>query len=244
MNPMMGGAPYRPPVPGYPPQTAYGMPPATGYPPQTGGYVTQQTVTTMTSTQGGGGMPPPPSTGFNNSWFAQFYNQINPQEMYEIQSWFASIDLDRSGSITANEIAAITFNGVPLGLEVASKLVQVFDRDRSGNVSFHEYASMHKFLSTLQAAFFAADQDRSGRIDAREIYNALARCGFTASFPSIQALMYKYDKTGYGLMFQDFLKVCSTIAQTRSLFQWKDPQRTGQISVTQDQLIELVAQMS
>jgi Ca2+-binding EF-hand superfamily protein len=43
---------------------------------------------------------------------------------------------------------------------------------------FYEYAAMHKFLASLQAAFFAADRDRSGTIDAREIHNALAAAGF------------------------------------------------------------------
>jgi hypothetical protein len=47
---------------------------------------------------------------------------------------------------------------------------------------FYEYAAMHKFLASLQAAFFAADRDRSGTIDAREIHNALAAAGFQVPY--------------------------------------------------------------
>jgi len=168
---------------------------------------------------------------------------MNQNELYEIQAWFTSVDLDRSGTITANELAAITFNGVPLGPLVATKLVQVFDKDRSGSIVFYEYAAMHKFLSTLQTSFFASDTDRSGRIDAREIHAALAKTGLQVGLPAVQCLMTKYDKSGYGLIFQDFLLLCATIAQGRSLFQWRDTSRTGQISINLDQLLELVGQM-
>lgn len=144
--------------------------------------------------------------------------------MYEIQAWFRSVDRDGSGTITANEIAgstsslfsfcclkrsfnstlSVTFNGVPLGLDVASKLVRVFDRDGNRHIGvnalvhslhgmavltffwpdFYEYAAMHKFLASLQAAFFAADSNRSGTIDANEIYNALTRAGFQVRLPA------------------------------------------------------------
>lgn len=206
-----------------------------GGPPGT--MVHQQTTTVVTN------VGPPPSS-FNNNWFSSYYNQIQQQEMYEIQAWFRSVDRDGSGSITANEIAGITFNGVPLGLDVATKLVRVFDRDGNRSIDFYEYAAMHKFLASLQAAFFAADRDRSGTIDAREIHNALAAAGFQVSLPVVQTFMMVHNKTGYGVNFHQFLLICATIAQGRSLFQWRDPQRSGRITVTLDQLLELVAQMS
>lgn len=225
---------------GFPQQTGF---PQQGFPQQTGGFQ-QTTVTKITTTSGG---PPPtlapPPSSFNGHWYASYYNQMNRQELQEIQAWFSSVDRDRSGSITANELAGITFNGVPLGYDVALKLVRVFDKDRSGTIDFYEYAAMHKFLSALQTAFFAADSDRSGRIDAREIHTALQTCGFSVSLPAVQALMGKYDKTGYGLTFQEFLLVCATIAQGRSLFEWRDTQRTGKLTLTLDQLLELVGQM-
>jgi len=139
----------------------------------------------------------------------------------------------------------VTFNGVPLGWEVAFKLIKVFDKDQNGAIGkslketkrwqtdslaklslfffiifflmmssdFFEYAAMHKFLSTLQNAFFAGDRDRSGRLNASEIHTALATAGFTVSLPVLRTLMNKYDKTGYGITFQEFLMVCSMIGR-------------------------------
>jgi len=209
--------------------------------------VTKYTQTSTTSTYGGttGYQPmPPPSTGFNNSWFAGYYNQMGNNELYELQSWFQSVDRDRSGSISANELAVVTFNGQPLGYQAAAKMLQVFDRDRSGNISFYEYAALHKFMMVLQNAFFAGDRDRSGRLDGREIHVALGVAGFQLSFNTVQALMRKYDTSGYGITFPDFLLLCATVAQGRSLFELKDTRRTGQLSFNLDQLLELVGLLS
>jgi len=165
-------------------------------------------------------------------------------ELYELQAWFNSVDRDRSGSISAMELAQVTFNGAPLGLPVANKMIQVFDRDRSNNIAFYEYAALHKFMMVLQNAFFAGDRDRSGRLDSREIHVALGVAGFQLSLNTVQALTRKYDTTGYGITFPDFLMVCATVAQARSLFEAKDTRRTGQLSFSLDQLLELVGLLS
>merc|ERR1711991_93411 len=115
----------------------------------------------------------PPSQGFQQAWYAKFYNDMAPHEKQEAKAWFAAIDRDRSGSITANEIAQCTFANQPLGWDTAAKLVRVFDKDMSGSIDQFEYFCMHKFLSLMQHAFFSGDKDRSGRLDAREIHTAL-----------------------------------------------------------------------
>eukprot|EP01088_Endostelium_zonatum_P015321 TRINITY_DN36_c0_g1_i1.p1 TRINITY_DN36_c0_g1~~TRINITY_DN36_c0_g1_i1.p1 ORF type:complete len:304 (-),score=109.79 TRINITY_DN36_c0_g1_i1:62-877(-) len=247
---------------GYPPQQG-GYPPTGGYPPQggqpggyggypgqqpmggmpggapAGGTVFHQTTTTVRTQMGN---MPPPSAGFQNSWYGGLYNSIGQQEMMEIQNWFRSVDRDGSGTITPAEVAGITFNGQPLGIEVATKLVRVFDKDRSNNIDFHEYAALHKFLATLQTAFFAGDRDRSGRLDPREIHVALQTCGFQIGLPAVQGLCSRYNAP-YGLSFMEYTMVCCTIAQARSLFEWRDTGRTGRLTLTLDQLLELVGQM-
>jgi Ca2+-binding EF-hand superfamily protein len=72
---------------------------------------------------------------------------------------------------------------------------------------------MHKFLSILQSAFFAADRDRSGRIDANEIYTALGVANLQTALPAVQAMMRFHDKTGYGVTFQQFLMIAATIGE-------------------------------
>lgn len=161
--------------------------------------------------------------------------------MIDIQRWFASVDADRSGTVSAMELASITFNGAALGPVCATKLLNVFDKDRSGNISFHEYAALHKFLTVLQNAWFQADRDRSGRLDANEIQTALGVAGFQLSVPTVKSLMFNYDKTGYGLTFPDFLMVCATAAQVKSVFELKDSNKSGQLHFNFEQAVEFAS---
>jgi Ca2+-binding EF-hand superfamily protein len=116
---------------------------------------------------------------------------------------------------------SVTFDGRPLGLEAAQKLVKVFDKDRNGRIDFVEYASMHKFITKVRQAFLMADTDRSGRIEAREIHQALAYAGLNfISFNSILELLHKYDRTRMGLSWEEFLMLAAQCAHCKSIFEW------------------------
>jgi len=167
---------------------------------------------------------------------------MTAQEMQNLQAWFVRVDTDHSGTIEAEELQHVTFDRVPLGIEVARKLVQVFDKDRNGKIDFFEYASMHKFISHMRQAFLQADTDHSGRIEAREIHQALSGAGFPSlSMGSIQELLNKFDKTRRGLDWREFLLMVAHIANVRSVFQWNDSQKKGMILLTEDQLTHISA---
>jgi len=232
--------------PGYPPQlpqrTQSGYPTQTGYPPQQTGYPPQQPGYQQT------GYPPQTQTAYPQQtnpppraqdWFTQYVNQLTPQEQQQCQQWFQLVDKDRSGSIQAIELAEVQFNGKAIGLQVATKLIKVFDRDGSGSIEFNEYCALHKFMMTMQNAFFQADSDRSGTIDSREIWLALTGAGFQISSPTVQAIVQKFDKTGRGLDFSNFLYLCGHLAHVRSIYEWNDPQRRGQIVLTFDNLAHI-----
>jgi len=162
--------------------------------------------------------------------------------MQALQGWFARVDADHSGSIEAEELQHVTFDRIAIGLEVARKLVQVFDKDRSGNIDFFEYASMHKFISHMRQAFLAADADRSGRIDAHEIHQALSNASFNyLSMGSILELLHKFDRSRLGLEWREFLLMAAHIALVRSVFEWNDKQKKGFITLTEDQFTQISA---
>jgi hypothetical protein len=46
-------------------------------------------------------------------WFASYYQRIPPQGMATLQAWFNSVDLDKSGKISAPELSKMTFPGAP-----------------------------------------------------------------------------------------------------------------------------------
>jgi Ca2+-binding EF-hand superfamily protein len=59
---------------------------------------------------------------------------LNQQELQNLQAWFTAVDKDRSGSISAIELAAMPLGNGQLGLETAQKLIKAFDKDYSGAI--------------------------------------------------------------------------------------------------------------
>jgi Ca2+-binding EF-hand superfamily protein len=173
-------------------------------------------------------------------------------------------------STNSNTFDTVTFDGRPLGMEAAQKLIKVFDKDRNGRIDFNEYATMHQFITRVRQAFIIADTDRSGRIEAREIYQALAGAGLNfVSFQTILELLHKYDRTRLGLSWEEFLMLAAHCAHCKSIFEWysfslvflddfdqrelffieylvyrNDRDRDGWITINLDQLIQLTSYLS
>eukprot|EP01118_Nematostelium_gracile_P014401 TRINITY_DN559_c0_g1_i2.p1 TRINITY_DN559_c0_g1~~TRINITY_DN559_c0_g1_i2.p1 ORF type:complete len:403 (+),score=169.07 TRINITY_DN559_c0_g1_i2:112-1320(+) len=179
-----------------------------------------------------------------SNWGAQMYNQINPQEMGLYQAWFQSVDTDHSGNITAQELAGLTLAGKPLGLPAAKKLIKVFDKNYSGSIDFQEYASLHQFLNKMMGAFYQADTDRSGQLEAGEILQALQSAGFQLSLQTVQGVTSKFvTGTNKGVNFEQFLQVCAHLATVRSIFEWNDTAKTGKVTLTYDQLSHITVHL-
>jgi len=163
--------------------------------------------------------------------------------MQELQKWFRSVDRDGSGTINAAELANVAIGGIRLGLETAIKLVRVFDVDNNGAIDFQEYASLHKFLLSMQATFSQGDKDKNGRLDAQEIHQALQVGGFTMSYQTCAALHRKYNISGSGLNMQEFIHLVAHVALAKTAFEVKDREKKGSISLNYDQLLELTSYM-
>jgi peflin len=170
------------------------------------------------------------------------------------------VDTDRSGSISARELAQMKmpgqgrFGGRPIGYETARQLLQLFDRDRGGTLDFYEYSALHGFLNSMQQAFYLGDRDRGGTLDANEVYAAVKQAGFDLSQQSLQAYFYKFAgrPMGYGaygqqaammgmqhpgaglhLDFLGFMKMAASIALAKSRFEWVDADRDGKIDLNE-----------
>jgi len=166
-------------------------------------------------------------------WYAKYYSQVSPQDLQRLQQWFRSVDRNNSGTVQAQDLAGIQFDQKPLGLTVATKLVKVFDKDQSGTIEFNEYVALQRFLEDMQNAFFIADKTNTVTIDAQQVHAAFSQAGFDVSMGTVQASVKKYSQTG-GLDFPSFLFLCAHFAHCRSIYEWNDPQQTGQMHLTYD----------
>jgi len=226
-----------PPQPGQqgynPYATGAPNPYATGQPPRGGPMPGQPGIPMV-------GAPNPYATGAQQpGWYEVYHSMITPQEQQYYQQWFFSVDTDRSGSITGQELAQVQFNGQPIGPQVGFKLVKVFDRDGSGSIDFREYSILHKFMTLMQNAFLANDVQRRGVLLPQQTFQAIQSSGFQVSLPTIQAMAKKFDPTNQGIIFSTYLFMCAHLAHARSIFEWNDRARTGQIHLSYDALAHI-----
>ena len=65
---------------------------------------------------------------------------MTPAEIEVLRAWFTSVDTDKSGAIDQRELSNMRmpgigpFTGRILGLDAASRLITLFDRDQSGTI--------------------------------------------------------------------------------------------------------------
>eukprot|EP00008_Paramoeba_atlantica_P010768 CAMPEP_0201480416 /NCGR_PEP_ID=MMETSP0151_2-20130828/4900_1 /ASSEMBLY_ACC=CAM_ASM_000257 /TAXON_ID=200890 /ORGANISM="Paramoeba atlantica, Strain 621/1 / CCAP 1560/9" /LENGTH=298 /DNA_ID=CAMNT_0047862257 /DNA_START=86 /DNA_END=979 /DNA_ORIENTATION=+ len=233
--PQQGGA-YPPQGGAYPPQAGRGgaYPPQGGaYPPQGGAYPPGGS---MYPPAGGSMYPAQPGYGAGaphlSAYGQQYYGMIDQGRMMELRGYFSSVDKDKSGHISAQELTHLQFAGKTFSLVTAKDLLKVFDVDKSGSISFEEYAALHQFVVSMQAAFYQHDRDGSGKLDTKEVLAALQQGGFTLSQPTVDSVIKKF-KTGsagfgaQGLDFEQFLRMSAFLGQIRSTFMVHDVNRSG-----------------
>jgi len=173
---------------------------------------------------------------------------LSPQEVQQLKAWFDAVDRDKSGSITAQEIASMNFGTKTFRLDTADLLVKIFDTDRSGSIGFYEYAALHKFIMSVQNAFYAFDTDRSGSLEEAEVAQALGQAGFRFAPQVVRALIVKFAKQnasytsrGLGLDFEAFIQLSGYLGVLRSAFTSQDYDRDGLITINFEQLVMMVA---
>lgn len=212
---------------GSPPPPGYGSPPPSGY-----GY---------------GQQPPPGAPG----GFATAGRHMGPPPGADPQlwSWFAAVDTDGSGHITAPELERALMNGdwTPFDLDTVKMLMSIFDTDRSGTIGFNEFAGLWKYIKDWQGVFRHFDRDRSGSIDGGELREALSQFGFQLSPQILDLVQRKYATTPggrgqpvSGISFDRFVRACVAIKQLSEAFQRLDSDRDGWIQINYDQFMQTV----
>ncbi|XP_014270419.1 programmed cell death protein 6 [Halyomorpha halys] len=162
------------------------------------------------------------------------------QFLWEI---FSSVDKDRSGMITANELQTALSNGTwtPFNPETVRLMIGMFDKQNRGGVTFEDFGYLWKYVTDWQNCFRSFDRDGSGNIDRQELGQALATFGYRLSPTTIDMMLRKFDRLGRGtILFDDFIQCCIVLHNLTNAFKQYDTDQDGLITIHYETFISLV----
>jgi len=172
-------------------------------------------------------------------WYDHYV--VNPNYI-ELQAWFSAVDQDRNGEITALELsAALSTSQRNFSESTAKMLVRIFDKDKSGKISFNEFIPLHCFVVAVENNFRAADRDKSGSINYNELQVALNLKGMVTFSPnSLLSLFQRYDKYRDGrLRLDEFVELTAFLAFNKSVFEWYDKSKRGSITLSFQEFVDV-----
>merc|ERR1711971_905051 len=206
--------------------------PAGGYPgsaPPQGGYP-------GSAPRPAGGYPgsAPPQGGYPG-YGAPQQPPVDPQ----VQQWFNAVDQDRSGQITAGELSKALVNGnwSNFSEEACRMMIEMFDKDKKGTITVHEFGSLFAYINQWKATFEAIDKDRSGFIEQAELNQAFQQMGFRFSPTFVQNLLAKFDPKTRRLSLDNFIVACVHIQRLTTSFKTRDREMRGQATMAYEDFI-------
>jgi len=186
---------------------------------------TNNTTVVMYQQQPGYYPPPPPQA------------QARP----DLWAWFSAVDTDRSGKIKPKELQKALSNGMTeFNIETVQLLMNLFDNDHSGQISFDEFVRLFDFVNQWRNTFMAYDRDRSGSINFHELKTALTNFGYRLSDRFYNLIMVRFTaKPKNEVNFDNFIRVCVLLDNITKNFQVFDTNRTGVINISFEQFTEV-----
>ncbi|KAG0376294.1 Alpha-1 3/1 6-mannosyltransferase alg-2 [Mortierella sp. AD032] len=161
-----------------------------------------------------------------------------------LRDWFDAVDTDHSGGLSCEELQRALMNGdgwTPFNVETVRMMMNMFDRDGSGSISFNEFIGLWNYIEKWKACFQNYDLDGSGTIDGHELKQALRGFGYNLSDATVQMVVTKYDVRGMGdISFDNFVQSCVTIQALTESFRRHDTQGMGIVTMTYEQFLGLV----
>jgi calcium-binding protein CML len=242
-----GGGAYPPP-----PQTSggfgYGQGGGGAYPPPpqaSGGFG-------YGNGQGGGGAyPPPPQAsggfGYGYGGGGGGYLAFPPGTHPEVERAFRAADRDCSGAIDERELqGALSSAYHRFSIRTVRLLMFLFNDPATSTPSTMgpaEFVTLWNILGQWRGIFDRYDRDRSGKIDSRELTEALRSLGYAVPPSVVELLIANYNdgvpRNG-ALDFDNFVECGMVVKGLTDKFKEKDTRYTGSATLSYDGFLSMV----
>ncbi|KAL0428529.1 UNVERIFIED_CONTAM: Calcium-binding protein CBP [Sesamum latifolium] len=135
---------------------------------------------------------------------------------------FQVADQDGSGMIDDIELQrALSSYNQSFQLRTVHLLMYTFTGINTKKIGPKEFTGLFYCLQSWRGIFDRFDRDRSGKIEAPELREALLSIGYAVSPMVLEILVTRYDKTGGSMRaveYDSFIECCLTVKVGRLLF--------------------------
>lgn len=174
------------------------------------------------------------SYGYGSSPFATL--AFPPGTDPNVIACFQVADLDGSGVIDDRELqTALSSYNQSFSIRTVRLLMYLFTNSNTRKIGPKEFTQVFYSLQNWRANFEKFDRDRSGRIDAWELRDALMSLGFAVSPVVLDLLVSKYDRSGgrnKAIEYDNFIECCLIVKGLTEKFKEKDTTYSGNATFT------------
>jgi len=158
-----------------------------------------------------------------------------------VAQWFNAVDQDKSGQITAPELAKALVNGnwSHFSEEACRMMIDIFDKNSSGTIDVGEFQQLFDYINQWKATFQSFDKDRSGNIEQAELTQAFQQMGYRFSPTFVQNLLSKYDPRTRKLTLDNFIVASVQIKRLTDSFRTRDREMRGAATLQYEDFIGL-----
>jgi len=185
------------------------------------------------------GAPPPASSapgGYGSMFAALVPSAFPPGTDPNVVACFQAADRDGSGTIDDKELqAALSGYNQSFSLRTVHLLMYLFTNTNIRRIGPKEFIDVFYSLQNWRSIFERFDRDRSGKIDASELRDALLSLGYSVSPTVLDLLVSKFDKTGgksRAIEYDNFIECCLTVKGLTEKFKEKDTAFSGSATFT------------
>ncbi|EES14088.1 probable calcium-binding protein CML48 [Sorghum bicolor] len=211
-----------------------------------------------------GGYPPPPAAAYPPppaqaaaSGFGSGYGYgsgfvpvaFPPGTHPEVERAFRSADRDCSGAIDERELQGALSSAYHRFSIRTVRLLMFLFNDASSSSSTPsrmgptQFVSLWNCLGQWRGIFDRYDRDRSGKIDSRELTEALRSLGYAVPPSVIELLIANYNNgvpSNGALDFDNFVECGMIVKGLTEKFKEKDTRYTGSATLTYDGFLSMV----
>uniref|UniRef100_A0A0E0MJF6 EF-hand domain-containing protein n=1 Tax=Oryza punctata TaxID=4537 RepID=A0A0E0MJF6_ORYPU len=202
------------------------------------------------------GAPPPSSApygapgGYGSPFASLVPSAFPPGTDPNVVACFQAADRDGSGMIDDKELQSALSGGMiddkelqsalsgynqSFSLRTVHLLMYLFTNTNVRKIGPKEFTSVFYSLQNWRSIFERFDRDRSGKIDATELRDALLSLGYSVSPTVLDLLVSKFDKTGgknKAIEYDNFIECCLTVKGLTEKFKEKDTAFSGSATFT------------